>query len=201
MNGCTCEGGVQDRAAGSANYSIDYLKALALFKLGSFNSANESRSLLVALVLSGSYLPPPLLLGFVDLFIYCCVTRAKRQSRASASVPAPRSRRNLFRHCSLFSPSSEQRKSLQTDDPPARGWRYLRPSRSRVEGRNRVGCDCTITGSRAILRRRGDMYMRAPVNISAGWPRERGAAWNQSRLRRGCARVTNYPGARNRSVR
>lgn len=63
---------------------------------------------------------------------------------------------NLIQSSSLFSPSSEQRKSLQTDDPVQEGWHYLRlscrASHPLSRGANRVGCDYMITDLCAILR-------------------------------------------------
>lgn len=62
----------------------------------------------------------------------------------------------IIQSSSLFSPSSEQRKSLQTDDPVQEGWHYLRlscrASHPLSQGANRVGCDYMITDLCAILR-------------------------------------------------
>lgn len=84
---------------------------------------------------------------------------------------------NLFQRTSLFSPSSEQRKSLQTDDPVQGGWHYLRLSCHAIHplsrGANRVGCDYMITGSCRDLTLDSEMYMRARMNISS-WNRARG---------------------------
>lgn len=84
---------------------------------------------------------------------------------------------NLFQRTSLFSPSSEQRKSLQTDDPVQGGWHYLRlscranhPFESRGESR---GLRLYDNGLVHDLTLHGEMYMRARMNISpvesAGW--------------------------------